>query len=146
MDAETFGKRLHNLLLSRGISQSDLAAKIWGRYKDNRGFDVARNRDRISIYLKGASMPDAPNLKKIADALSMTVHELLDDAPNTVTTTVDYNPLTAMDQVPGEAHYVFLRLHRKMKAQDAARVIGMVETMLAEDAPVPRLPLSGGGK
>ncbi len=45
---QEFGRRVHDLRMARGMSQSDLARAIGGTTKDARGYDVARNRDRIS--------------------------------------------------------------------------------------------------
>lgn len=49
---------------------------IWGTTKDKRGYDVARNRDRIGHYLRGNSYPDRENLLKLADALGIAPKRL----------------------------------------------------------------------
>jgi len=72
-----FGKRLTDILRQKGWSQSDLAAMIWERKRDSRGFMVANKRDLISSYCKGEMLPSRENLQKIADALGMTTDELL---------------------------------------------------------------------
>jgi transcriptional regulator with XRE-family HTH domain len=93
---ETTTKFQHNLKqlrTSKGMSQSDLARLIWGTMTDQRGYEVARNRDRISAYERGRASPEEENLKKIAEALGVTASELAPElsgqrgrnAPATVT-------------------------------------------------------------
>jgi transcriptional regulator with XRE-family HTH domain len=65
------------MMLKRGVSQSELARRMWGVTTDKRGFDVAKNRDRISLWLKGARKPDARNLGKLAEHLQCSVDELV---------------------------------------------------------------------
>ena len=65
----SFAATLRQLMLDRKMSRSMLARKVWGTVKDKRGYDVARNRDRIGHYLTGKSFPAPDNLKKIAKAL-----------------------------------------------------------------------------
>jgi len=72
-----FSKRLTALLNRKGWSQSDLAAAIWGRKEDSRGFKVAKKRDLISSYCKGEMLPSRLNLEKIVDALGCTIADLL---------------------------------------------------------------------
>jgi transcriptional regulator with XRE-family HTH domain len=54
-----------------GFNHSDLARRVWGTVKDTRGYDVARNRDRISNYLAGVSYPSFDTRYKLAKALSV---------------------------------------------------------------------------
>ena len=93
---ETTTKFQHNLKqlrTSKGMSQSDLARLIWGVMTDKRGYEVARNRDRISAYERGRASPEEENLAKIAEALGVTASELAPElsgqrgrnAPATVT-------------------------------------------------------------
>ncbi len=59
-----------------GITPSEIARRIWGTAKDKRGYDVARNRDRIGHYLAGTSYPTEVNLQKLADVLNMPIETL----------------------------------------------------------------------
>ncbi|MCB8829045.1 hypothetical protein LJD47_28955, partial [Escherichia coli] len=43
---ENFARRLQQLMVERGLSQSDLARTIWGETTNADGRTVARNRDR----------------------------------------------------------------------------------------------------
>lgn len=62
-----FGRRLHQLLLKKGMRQADLA----------RAAGV--KRDAISSYINGKALPEALNLRKIAEALGMEDQDLLPD-------------------------------------------------------------------
>jgi hypothetical protein len=59
-------------MLDQGMSASDLARAVWGTSTDNRGYQVAKNRDRIGHYLAGVSYPEAVNLRKIEAALGLS--------------------------------------------------------------------------
>lgn len=72
-----FADNLARLMQAKGMKQSDLAREVWGTVKDKRGYEVARNRDRISAYLAGAGIPETDNLNKIAAALGCTTEDLL---------------------------------------------------------------------
>jgi hypothetical protein len=58
-------------MAARGFNHSDLARAIWGTIKDTRGYDVARNRDRIGAYLSGTSYPELSTLYAMAQAFSV---------------------------------------------------------------------------
>ena len=91
--ATKFQHNLKELRTNKGLSQSDLARLIWGTQTDARGYEVARNRDRISAYERGRASPEEVNLAKIAEALGVSVSELAPElsgqrgrsAPATVT-------------------------------------------------------------
>lgn len=71
VNLDDFASLLRRLMLERKISASDLAREVWGTFKDKRGYEVARNRDRIGHYLSGKSHPGPDNLLKIAKALAV---------------------------------------------------------------------------
>jgi transcriptional regulator with XRE-family HTH domain len=75
-----FAKRLKSLMEDEGLSQSDLAAKIWGRYTNTENKHVARGRDRISVWVNGRNFPDPKNLEKLAKVLKVKVSELAPQA------------------------------------------------------------------
>lgn len=66
---EQFGRRLYNLMISKGWRQSELARR------------AGLTRDAISTYVNGRSLPSPQNAKKLADALEVPVENLL---PNIV--------------------------------------------------------------
>jgi transcriptional regulator with XRE-family HTH domain len=74
-----FGKTLNDLMMKQGVSQSDLARHCFGTTEE-KGFEVANGRDRISKYLRGKSFPEAATLAKIAEKLECEVADLLPEA------------------------------------------------------------------
>lgn len=71
-----FAQVVLKAMLKKNLSQSDLAREIWGTTKDSRGHDVARNRDRITDYVKGRAYPEPKNLEKLAEALELPIEAL----------------------------------------------------------------------
>lgn len=124
IELERFARKLHEKMIEKGMSQSDLAAAVWGRTTDARGYDVAKGRDRISVYLKGESFPDPHNLQRIAEALGMTTAEL---APDITAATVEKeNPEIAMTMIAGHSDKVYLRVNKLVPLALAAKVITML--------------------
>jgi hypothetical protein len=76
-ELQAFSKKLNGLLTQRGMRPSDLARAIWGSMTDNRGRNVARNRDRVSHYVHGRQMPEAKTIGKIAAVLGVDPAELV---------------------------------------------------------------------
>jgi transcriptional regulator with XRE-family HTH domain len=122
--AEEFSRRLYKALLDRQMSASDLAREVWGTYTDKRGYDVARNRDRISQYLKGQSLPEQRNLVRIAEILGMKPEDL---APEIAGSIVEReNPEIAMTAIAGHTDKVLLRVHKLVPLPLAAKIIQML--------------------
>ncbi len=71
-----FARKLRELRLELGLSQSELAGKTFGYTETTKGYRVGRNRDRISQYEAGKAAPTDVNLKALADALNVTTEEL----------------------------------------------------------------------
>lgn len=78
---EAFAEVLRTLMLEKRITASELARKVWGTMKDYRGYEVARNRDRVGHYLSGKSFPEKENLQKIAKALGVPFEKLAASQP-----------------------------------------------------------------
>lgn len=76
IELEMFSRKLAELMAMRGLSQSDLARAVWGGMTDNRGRDVAKNRDRISFYVRGSRLPEPKTMKMLADALGVPLDDL----------------------------------------------------------------------
>ena len=74
-----FPHRLYRLRAHRGMSQSDVARAIWGETTDNRGYVVAKNRDRISAYEGGRSVPEKTTLEALAELFGVSLAELAPD-------------------------------------------------------------------
>ena len=80
-----FAKILREAMMRNGLSASEVARRVWGTSKDNRGYDVAKNRDRIGHYLAGTSYPEAKNLCKLALAVGLTAEDLAIERPLNLT-------------------------------------------------------------
>lgn len=76
-----FSKIVLQAMLKKRMSQSDLAREMWGITKDSRGYEVAKNRDRITHYLKGRAYPEPKNLEALAKALDLPIEALQVDKP-----------------------------------------------------------------
>lgn len=67
-----FAANLQNAIAKRGVSQGDVA-----RATQREGEDLQVTRNRISRLVNGLSVPDAVDLSNIAEALGVSVDELL---------------------------------------------------------------------
>ena len=76
-----FANALRSAMIKQRLTASEIARRVWGTNKDIRGYEVARNRDRIGHYLAGRSYPEAENLKKLAEAVGVAVETLAVNAP-----------------------------------------------------------------
>ena len=94
-----FAKRLKALMDERGLNQSDLAAKMWGRHTSSEGKYVAKGRDRISVWLARQNFPDEKNLALLAKALDVKRTELVTDAE--VQAIIRTEPAASMVLYPG---------------------------------------------
>lgn len=75
-ECKAFADALRAAMMKANVSASEAARRVWGTTTDNRGYEVARNRDRIGHYLAGTSYPEPENMAKLADALGVPVEEL----------------------------------------------------------------------
>lgn len=71
-----FAEALRKAMEEQALSLTEVARRVWGTTKDTRGYEVAKNRDRIGHYLKGTSYPIPENLQKLADAVGVPVESL----------------------------------------------------------------------
>jgi hypothetical protein len=120
------------------MSASDLARAIWGTVKDYRGYDVARNRDRIGHYLAGISYPEADNLKRLAEALGLALEELKIDqdvkVPATLREPKGFGEvqMTMLNDRPGVS---FLQLKKLLSTEAALKIVAIInqDKLPAED-------------
>jgi len=98
-----FAEALRTAMLKQGLSASEVARRVWGSTKDTRGYDVARNRDRIGHYLNGTSYPEPENLQLLADALGLVVEDLAIDRPIPIVGTTG-----ASRRQPADVHFTML--------------------------------------
>jgi hypothetical protein len=124
IEIEGFARRLHEFMARKGMSQSDLARAVWGKDTDTRGYEVAKNRDRISSYLRGRSIPEPANMKTIADKLGVTVAEL---APDVLASVVDRaHPAVSMSMVAGHSDKTHLQVNKLVPMAVAAKIIALL--------------------
>lgn len=106
---QEFGRRVYRLMLAKGWNQSELA----------RQADL--QRDSVSVYVRGKSLPTSQNLQKLAAALDVEPDELL---PNYVESAVDEdNPSLEMRVSPARPTEAWLRVNRLVLVSTAAEVI-----------------------
>src|ERR1700733_6919190 len=119
---QAFGRRLQQLLDQKGWNYSDLARAVWGKTTTASGYEVAKNRDRISVYISGKAFPDPRNLKRIADTLGV---EIADLAPEHIGDRMieQQNPAYSITKVQGESDKVFLRVNKLVPEQVASQIL-----------------------
>jgi transcriptional regulator with XRE-family HTH domain len=76
-----FAARMKQAMNDQGMTQAAVAKAMWGVIRDPRGYEVPRNRDRISLYLRGMSQPEPRNLERLAEVLKVPLDELRPGAP-----------------------------------------------------------------
>ncbi len=123
--SETFARNLHQAMLDRGMSQSDLARALWGETTTPEGRTVAKSRERISVYLRGRTIPTTQTLRSIAEVLGMTPEEL---APNVIGAAVDRdNPEFSMSMVAGHSDKVFVRVSKLLPLHYAVEIANIID-------------------
>ena len=124
---QAFGQRLRQLLDQKGWNYSDFARAVWGKTTTKSGYEVAKNRDRISVYVAGKAFPDPRNLKKMADALGIEIAEL---APEHFGNAMieQANPAYSITKVQGEDNKVFLRVNKIVPETVAAKIMFLLAT------------------
>ena len=111
-----FGRRLQKLLDQKDMNQSDLARLVWGTTKGG----YAKNRDRISVYLRGLQWPNPRTMQKIATALSVQINDL---APEYGADAKDAE--WSLVKTPGQDK-VFLRIDKELPGRVAAKIIALL--------------------
>lgn len=122
-----FAQALQQAMLKEKVSASEVARRIWGTTKDSRGYDVARNRDRIGHYLAGTSYPEPENLELLAKAVGVSVEDLTIERPDPPVVprrqVADLRLTAAVDE-PTKAH---LLLDRTLDWETALRILQLVK-------------------
>lgn len=121
---QEFARRLYKLLIEKGWSQSDLARRAFGTKLDERGYKVAKGRDRISVYLRGAGYPEPKTLAKIAKVLGVSMEAL---APDIHSATIDRErPEVMIHQAAGHSDKVHLIVNKIVPSSVATRVMDLI--------------------
>lgn len=106
---QEFGRRLYTLMVARNWNQSELARRA----------DLAR--DSVSTYVRGISLPEPKNLRKLAEALEMEPSELL---PNTLESAIDEDvPSLELKVSTSDPRVAWLRVNRLVSTPTAMNVI-----------------------
>ena len=71
-----FSDKLKQLMEQQELTQSKLATKIWGRRMTDEGIEVARGRERISVWVHGSRYPTKEELEMLAKALGVKASDL----------------------------------------------------------------------
>jgi len=119
-----FAKRLRQLMADRGMTQTDVAAKIWGRHKSSEGKNVAKGRDRLSVWCAGKNFPDRENLEKLAKVLNVKVSDL---APESELKAAHSVPADwSITKPHGEMGVSFFQCARYLPDDIAHEIIGLL--------------------
>jgi len=119
-----FAKRLRQLMSEREMTQSELAAKIWGRHTSSEGKYVAKGRDRISVWVAGKNFPDRENLEKLAKHLKVKVSELVPEAELKAAHSVAAD--WSLTKPHGEEGVSFFQAARYLPDDIAHEIIGLL--------------------
>ncbi len=112
MTKEQFGRRLYKLMIAKGWRQSELARQ------------AGLGRDAISTYVTGRSFPTPINAKKLADALGVTVEELL---PNVTENAIAQNrPDFEMKTSAGDPSRAWIKLDRAVSLTTAVKIAELI--------------------
>ena len=122
-----FAKRLRQLMSERELTQSELAAKIWGRHTSSEGKYVAKGRDRISVWLAGRNFPDHDNLLKLAKHLKVKLTDLAPQAEFEGGAQRRRRPESRRSPSPhGETGMSFFQVARYVPDDVAHEIIGLL--------------------
>ena len=112
MRRQEFGRNLWQLLIKRGMTQSDLARAS------------GLGRDSISGYVRGRNLPEPTSAKALADALGVTVEDLY---PGSVERAIDGElPGFHMTEIAGHPGKAWVRLNRSMSFTAAAKIAAIL--------------------
>lgn len=110
---QQFGRRLYQLMLSRGWNQSELARQ------------AELPRDSISTYVRGVAFPTPKSLKALATALGVQMTDIL---PNAIESAVDEDhPSFEMKVSPSAPSTAWLRVNRLVSLSTATKIAELIE-------------------
>lgn len=105
-----FGRRLHQLIVERGWTQSELARR------------AGVGRDQISTYVRGRSFPEPTSLNKLSKALSVPPEQIL---PNSAIDGIERDPAPAIQiqQSSGNPDKVWVQINQLVTSDQALRLM-----------------------
>lgn len=120
MTKEDFARRLHTLMRAKGWRQADFARA------------AGATRNMISVYLRGDSLPNPENLKKLAKALGVEPDHLL---PNYKESAIERdNPRIDFRVSDSDPKQAWLRINRLVSTSLAIKILGLLEEEDAQTA------------
>lgn len=131
--ATEFARKLKRLMNLRDLSQSDLARAIWGETETAAGTPAAKNRDRISKYLAGRTVPDPITIKLLAETLGCDPAEL---APTVVIQDAEHaHPEIQMTLIPGHSDRVHVTINCVMSLSSFLQIAAILQSDETRRAP-----------
>jgi transcriptional regulator with XRE-family HTH domain len=110
---DEFARRLYKLMIDKGWRQADLA----------RHAGLPRNA--ISVYLRGASLPNRESTKALAKAFDMEPDVLL---PNFTESAIDRdNPEIDFRVSPADPKKAWLRVNRLVMTSTALKIMALLD-------------------
>lgn len=111
---QEFGRRLYQLMISKGWRQSELARRA----------DI--QRDSVSTYVRGVTWPSQINLEKLAKALNVQPNDLL---PNGYGMAVaEDEPDFEMKVSPGDTSMAWLKINRMVPFEIAVEIAHLLNS------------------
>lgn len=108
MTKQAFGRRLYQLMVAKGWNQSELARR------------AGVTRDAVSTYVRGKTMPTRQSAGALAEALGISVEELL---PNLIESAIDADdPALEIKTSPGAPAKAWLRVNQLVTLETAIKI------------------------
>jgi transcriptional regulator with XRE-family HTH domain len=103
-----FARKLYEAIMSRGWTQSDFARHC------------GLNRDAISTYVRGKSVPSPQSLERMAEALNMRPEDLMPNYYEAAHAKADAT--MELRDVPNEEGYMWLKLNMRLPKKVAINI------------------------
>ena len=128
-----FAERLHRRMTELGMTQSDLARKAFGVATDPNGQERVKDRDKVSLYLRGKGLPGAEKMRQLADALDLSLADLAPLPPVAPKQTRESSVETHV-ATHGDGHelrsagkgYSILTFSQRLRTEQAAQVLSLL--------------------
>ena len=137
-----FAEQLAAAMKQHGLNASEVARRIWGTTKDNRNYDVARNRDRIGHYLSGRSYPEPENLRKLAEAVGLPVEQLaMPESDNPGPRNPRSQPPSGgihLTSVPDQPNMMRVQFDRVLPTEQVAEMLQLWASLLKAEKQLPQ--------
>jgi transcriptional regulator with XRE-family HTH domain len=137
-DLMAFADRLHTRMTELGWTQAELARRAFGQTEDG----VVKDRDKVSLYLRGKGLPGEDKMRALAKALGMSLVELappISQSPREVSqgraaARVDHKgQLDGLDgfklEPASKPGYMTLLVNQRLRIEDAVKVISLLSEL-----------------